>query len=62
MHVLVTASSTVGRNTRIWRHVQYVRHHGIRSGEMILAMLRVKNVIARKKISVKVMWYAPIIP
>jgi len=37
-----------GGNTRIWMHVQYVRHHGIRSGEMILAMLRVKNVIGRK--------------
>jgi len=37
-----------GRNTRIWMHVRYVRHHGIRSGEMILAMLRVKNVIGRK--------------
>jgi len=33
---------------RIWMHVQYVRHHGIRSGKMILAMLRVKNFIGRK--------------
>jgi len=41
----MTASSTVGKNTRIWMHVQYVRHHGIRLDEMILAMLRVKNVI-----------------
>ena len=47
-YVLMTASSTVGRNTRIWMHVRYVRHHGIRSGEMILAMLMVKNVIGRK--------------
>ena len=41
----MTASSTVGRHTRIWMHVQYVRHHGRRLDEMILAMLRVKNVI-----------------
>jgi len=38
----------------------YLKHHGIRSDEMILAMLRGKNV--PEKIPIKVMWYAPIIP
>ena len=60
MHVLMTASSTMAMNTRIWMNARYVKHRGIRSGAMILVMSRVNNVLER--IPAKVMWYAPIIP
>jgi len=36
-----------GEEYENWMHVRYVRHHR-RSAEMILTMLRVKNVIGRK--------------
>jgi len=56
----MTASSTVGRNTRIWMHVRYVRHHGIRLGDDPSDVDGEER--HRKKISTKVMWYAHIIP
>ena len=60
MHVLMTASSTMKINTRIWMNARYVKQRGIRSGAMILVTSRVN--CPRKKIPAKVMWYAPIIP
>jgi len=38
----------------------YVKHHGIRSGEMTLAIDVEGEERPRKKIPAKVMWYAPI--
>src|SRR5664279_4456945 len=41
-------------------HARYALHCGIRSDEMTLVMLRA--IPPRKRVTAKVMWYAPIIP